>query len=350
MTFAKINFAKTTIAALLAAAFPFAALAQSNSPDMFDRNVYQQQRIEQGLRDGSLSVQEAARLQGGEARISGMESRALSDGRVTDAERQRINEAQNRQSAAIARERGDSERGDPNSRSAQRMQADVQRNINEQRRIDQGVESGRITNQEAARLQGGQARSLGQEARAGADGRIDRFEQRGIQRTDNQQSRAISRESHDGQNRGWNQHSGDRGDSNRGGNWNRGRNDHGSYGNHYGQNRPVGANNGNHYGQRDQSNNGNHFGQRNHDSNSTPVTTGSTGTSSNAGTHAGNGNRWGQDNRGSSATTTNTQATTSTQTSTGSRFGQGNRGSSAAPASRGTAVAQAGGTRGGNRR
>ena len=284
-----MTFANTTIAALLAAAFPFAALAQSNSPDMFDRNVYQQQRIEQGLRDGSLSVQEAARLQRGEARISNMESRALSDGRVTDAERQRINEAQNRQSAAIDRERGNNERGNPNSASSRRMQQDVQRNVSEQRRIERGVESGQITNREAARLERGEARVSRREAQAGRDGHIDRYEQRGIARAEGHQSRAIYRESHDRQTRfgagqsshaanGW-QHASPQGREH--GNW-----DHD--GNRGGQN-TGGPSRG------AAGHNGNHYGWGNHGSTGSTAGAGATGTP--ATTPAAGGNRFGQGNR-----------------------------------------------------
>ena len=74
------------------------------------------------------------------------------------------------------------------------MQEDVQRNINEQSRINRGVESGQITNREASRLERGESRVFGREARAGADGRIDRYEQRGIQGAENRQSRAIYNE------------------------------------------------------------------------------------------------------------------------------------------------------------
>lgn len=258
------SIAKTAAAALIATAFPFAAVAQNNNtgnspaaPNMYERNVYQQQRIEQGLKDGSLTVQEAANLERGQARVDRMESRALADGKLTDTEKTRINDAQNRQSAAIDRERGDHQRGDPNSRSAQRMQEDVQRNVNEQRRIAQGVQSGQITNREASRLERGASRIFRQEARAGADGRIDRNEQRHIQGAQNHQSQAIYRERHDGQTRGqahgWH-HAGaaQRPD-----------------GNHFGQlNQASGAASGTSTANaqpapRTHTNNGNHFGQVN---------------------------------------------------------------------------------------
>ena len=292
-----MTFTKTAAAALIASAFPFAAFAQSPhagnapaaTPSMYDRNVYQQQRIEQGLKDGSLTVQEAANLERGQSRIERMESRALADGKLTDAEKARIAEAQNRQSAAIDRERNDNQRGNPHSASSQRMQHDVQHNVNEQSRIAQGVQSGRITNREASRLERGESRINRMEAHAGRDGHIDRHEQRGIARAEGHQSRAIYRESHDRQTRfgagqsshaanGW-QHASPQGREH--GNW-----DHD--GNRGGQNtggpsRGAAGHNGNHYGW------GNHG--------STGSTAGAGATSTPATTPAAGGNRFGQGNR-----------------------------------------------------
>jgi hypothetical protein len=81
------------------------------------------------------------------------------------------------------------------------MQADVQRNINQQRRIEQGVTSGELTNREAAKLEAGQARDSRLEARAGADGHVSAAEQRRVQRSENRQSRRIYKEKHDAQQR-----------------------------------------------------------------------------------------------------------------------------------------------------
>ena len=177
-----------------------------NNGSFADRNVEQQRRIEQGLRTGDLTVQEASRLEREESRVSRMESRVLRDGTLSDAERERINRAQDRVSQDIARERHDNERGNPNSASSRRMQADVQRNVNEQERIAQGMRSGQLTNREAARLENGQARTERMEARAGADGHINRYEQRGIQRAENHQSRQIYNERHDRQARNGDDH------------------------------------------------------------------------------------------------------------------------------------------------
>src|SRR2546426_1017575 len=75
----------------------------------------------------------------------------------------------------------------------------VQRNINQQERIEQGVKSGSLTTREAAKLERGQARDARLEARAGADGKVGPREQRRIQKSENRESRKIRREKHDAQ-------------------------------------------------------------------------------------------------------------------------------------------------------
>ena len=72
----------------------------------------------------------------GEARIDRMESKALKDGNLSQQEAA-IQGAQNRESEAINRLKHNDVTGNPNSASSQRMQADVQRGINQQGRIEQ---------------------------------------------------------------------------------------------------------------------------------------------------------------------------------------------------------------------
>ena len=75
----------------------------------------------------------------------------------------------------------------------------VQRDLNQQERIEQGVKSGSLTTREAAKLERGQARDSRLEARAGADGKVGPREQRRIQKSENRESRKIRREKHDAQ-------------------------------------------------------------------------------------------------------------------------------------------------------
>ena len=189
-----MKFATTTLAAALGLAFCGAALAQERT---LQRDVNQQQRIEQGLKSGQLTTQEAARLEREQARIERDQARAMSDGKLSPAEKARLEREQNRASRDIYREKHDAQTGNPSSASSQRMQADVQRNLNQQQRIEQGVKSGQLTTREAARLERDQARDSAVEARAGADGKVGPNEQARIQRNENRQSRRIYREKHD---------------------------------------------------------------------------------------------------------------------------------------------------------
>jgi hypothetical protein len=197
--------AASAATALLAAP----ALAQSTASEV-QRDINQQQRIEQGLKSGALTTREAARLEGEEARIEKMRSDALKDGKLTPQEKARIERAQNKASQDIYREKHDAQRGDPNSASSRRMQADVQRNVNQQQRIEKGIQSGQLTNKEVGKLERGQSHVSRMESRAGADGNVGPKEQRRIQNSENNQSKHIYREKHDGQKRDGPKHNGEK--------------------------------------------------------------------------------------------------------------------------------------------
>lgn len=73
------------------------------------------------------------------------------------------------------------------------------RQAEQQRRIDQGVKSGQLTEKEAARLEKGQARIQRMEDRAKADGVVTKKERARIEHQQNVESRKIAREKHDRQ-------------------------------------------------------------------------------------------------------------------------------------------------------
>ena len=74
-----------------------------------------------------------------------------------------------------------------------------QRQSNQQKRIDDGVKSGDLTQKETARLQENQARIQRMEDKARADGKISREEARRIEHAQDQQNKAIARERNDKQ-------------------------------------------------------------------------------------------------------------------------------------------------------
>lgn len=176
------------------------AFAQTTATEV-QRDVNQQQRIEQGLQSGQLNTREAGKLEKEESRVDKMESNALKDGKLSPAEKARIQNAQNKVSRDIYKQKHDAQTGNPNSESSQHMQADVQRNINQEKRIEQGVQSGQLTNQEVSKLERGQSRVTRKEARTAADGHVGAGEQASIQRSENRQSRHIFHQKHDAQTR-----------------------------------------------------------------------------------------------------------------------------------------------------
>ncbi len=195
-----MNAIKTTVAFAIGAAFATSALAQ-NADSIVQRDVNQQTRIEQGLKSGQLSTGEASQLERGEARIERTEARDLSKGPLTQQEKTQINHMQNAESRAIYQDKHNGIVGNPNSASSQRMQADVQRNVNQQRRVEQGLRSGSLTNREAGHLERGQAHVNQKEARAGRDGYVGAREQHQIQGAENRQSSRIYAAKHDGAHR-----------------------------------------------------------------------------------------------------------------------------------------------------
>lgn len=88
-----------------------AAFAQSPvTPGVDQRQINQEQRIQQGVQSGQLTPREAARLERGQERVQRMEDRAKADGTVTAQERKRLQHAENVQSRQIQRERHDRQR------------------------------------------------------------------------------------------------------------------------------------------------------------------------------------------------------------------------------------------------
>ena len=189
---------RTTFLACLLLGSGAAAFAQSTA-NTVQRDINQQQRIEQGLQSGALNTREASALEREESRVNQLQTQALKDGKMTPAEQAKLNAAQNKVSSDIYAAKHNSVAGNPQSDSSKRMQADVQRNINQQQRIENGVQNGSLTNREVAKLEHGQSKVAKAEANAGRDGHVVANEQARVQRAENHQSKHIYREKHDAQ-------------------------------------------------------------------------------------------------------------------------------------------------------
>lgn len=77
----------------------------------------------------------------------------------------------------------------------------TQRQVNQQKRIRQGVRSGELTRREARRMELRQAKVQHDKKVAKADGTVTPAERRKLRREQNRTSRAIRRQKHDAQTR-----------------------------------------------------------------------------------------------------------------------------------------------------
>src|SRR4029077_17773824 len=121
------------------------------------RDVNQQERIEQGLQSGQLSTREAGQLERGQQRIDRVEAKDLRNGSISPAEQTRLNSMENRESRAVYGDKHNAVTGNPNSASSQQLQYDVQRNVTQQQRINNGMRTGSLPTGEAGSLERGQA-------------------------------------------------------------------------------------------------------------------------------------------------------------------------------------------------
>jgi hypothetical protein len=194
---------KLIATALLLACAAMAHAQEQGAAVETQRDANQQERIEQGLQSGQLSTKEAGHLERQEQAIDRQEARDLKQGgALTPQEKAKINREQNAVSRNIYREKHNAVTGNPNSASSQRMQADVQRNANQQQRIANGVNSGQLTNKEAGHLEAGQARVDRAEANAAANGHVGAGEQARIQGKENHQSQRVYNKKHNDKTRG----------------------------------------------------------------------------------------------------------------------------------------------------
>ena len=82
------------------------------------RERRQQARIEQGEKSGELTQGEANRLEKGEGRIEGAREAAAADGKITPAERRKLNRMENRESRRIWRDKHNNRKAADNGGAA----------------------------------------------------------------------------------------------------------------------------------------------------------------------------------------------------------------------------------------
>jgi hypothetical protein len=190
-------------ASLASAAFaqPTTNPAPAGTQGTLERDIHQQERIQEGLQNGSITTRESAELQRDEARISALQSQAMRNGKLSPTEQAELTRLQDRTSRRIKQATNNGVNGNPMSASSQREQTNVQRNINQQERIQSGVHDGSLTAHEAARMEHGQARSSAHEYAVGRDGQIGASQQESMKQQDNHMSERIYTQKRDQQHR-----------------------------------------------------------------------------------------------------------------------------------------------------
>lgn len=174
----------------------------TDDPGIQQRMQNQQQRIDQGINSGQLTPREAGRLEAEEAKIKQDELRMKSDGNLTPRERQRLNQELDKSSSNIYREKHDAQTVNvgKGSSGGNANDANIQQRMqNQERRIQQGVNSGQLTPREAGRLEAREAKIKQDEARMKSDGKLTAKERKKLNKELDNASERIYKQKHDRQ-------------------------------------------------------------------------------------------------------------------------------------------------------
>lgn len=168
----------------------------ASDPSVAQRKDNQQNRIANGVQNGSLTAGETSKLESKEAGINAetRADRAANGGKLTSAEKTQINKQQNQVSKNIYQDKH-------NANNAHYGNNEVgQRRENQQDRIANGVRSGQLTAGEAARAEN-QQRGINRQVaadRSANGGKLTGAEKTQINREQNRASRNIYNKKHNG--------------------------------------------------------------------------------------------------------------------------------------------------------
>lgn len=93
------------LSGLAALSLAAAAFAEPATPNIDKRQIHQEKRIQQGVRSGQLTPEEAARLEKQQKKIQNAEDAAKADGKVTAQERKKLHKMQDNASENINRKK-----------------------------------------------------------------------------------------------------------------------------------------------------------------------------------------------------------------------------------------------------
>ena len=170
------------------------APAPAPDPTIKQRKENQQDRIANGIQSGQLTAGETSKLETKEAAVNGeiKADRAANGGKLSPAERAKVNRQQNQLSKQIYNDKH-------NANTAHYGNNEVgQRRENQQDRIAQGVKSGQLTAGETAKLEN-QQKGINQQVkadRAANGGKLTAGEKAQVNHEQNQASKNIYNKKH----------------------------------------------------------------------------------------------------------------------------------------------------------
>jgi len=183
-------------AAAIAQTTPGSSAAPVTGQTIEQRKDNQQQRIGNGMENGSLTAGESGRLENQERNLNREERnmRAADDGHLTAADKARLTRQQNRLSREIYRDKHNAAHQPPVTNEVNA------RDRLQQERIGQGVKNGSLTAGESANLEHKEARLNREERfdRAANGGTLTPGEKAHINRQQNDLSGQIYRKKHNG--------------------------------------------------------------------------------------------------------------------------------------------------------
>ena len=183
------NLILGTVAAVLLAAGSYA-----QTSEVGQRAENQQDRISQGIQSGQITAGGAANLESKEAAINHevRNDRSLNGGKLTPQEKQTVNQQQNQMSKQIYTDKHNAARQNFGSSEVGKRQE------NQQDRIANGVQSGKLNAGQTARLEKNQA-AINQEVKTDRKvngGTLTAAEKKQVNRQQNRQSRRIYKAKH----------------------------------------------------------------------------------------------------------------------------------------------------------
>jgi hypothetical protein len=198
MKYTKLAVTLTSFALFVPAVFAQTATTTTTppvkKPGIEQRKDNQQQRIGNGVQNGSLTAGEAARIEKRESNLNKETHamRAADGGKLTQQDRQRLNRQQNRLSQNIYNQKHDAQvQPKANNEVNARQRA-------QQERIGQGIKSGSLTPAEAAKLENrdtGINREVNKDRQANG-GTLTPGEKAAVNRQQNHVSRQIYNKKH----------------------------------------------------------------------------------------------------------------------------------------------------------